>query len=235
MHGEINTLSTESHILLIETSGNTCSAGISKGQLILDQKTIAEPNSHSKLLAPMVEELLKNQNISTSNLSAVALSEGPGSYTGLRIGASLAKGICYASKIPLISVPTLQAWAYAAFKSYPHYDLYGGIIDARREDAYVAVYNRKFRAAFEAQFVSLTEEVLSKIDAMGQIAFAGSGCEKLSKRDEYKAIKSLPELSLNSEHLLPFAYDKFINKDFEDLAYFEPNYIKSVYTTSPKK
>lgn len=217
-------------ILLIETSGAVCAVALARGEEIVSQEGIEEPNAHSTYLAPMVDKLLQNAEVRISDLDAIAVSGGPGSYTGLRIGVSLAKGLCFGANVPLIACSTLMAQGIAANEnSIPVIS----IIDARRMDAYVAVFDKSLKALNEEHFTTLDDDFIAQLDQDAYIV-VGSGAKKFTEafpdpRFEYR------ESTLKAEHLLKEAIIKYNGAEWADVAYYEPNYIKSVFVTKPKK
>ena len=225
-------MSTKPLILLIESSSDLCSAALCRADEILNDKTINEKNSHSKFLAPMVQELLQESALKVSDLDAVAVSAGPGSYTGLRIGSSLAKGLCYAQNIPLIAVSSLDAIYQSAKVSYERESICV-LIDARRMDVYSKFYAPDGKAS-EAEFCTLSEEFHIKELENGKVAFVGSGSEKL--KDILKHPNAtFKTLYAEAKDLAVIALKKWDEQDFKDVAYFEPNYIKAVHITAAKK
>lgn len=225
---------TDPTILLLETSGEICSVALAKGEEIIAQQAIEESNSHSTYLASMVHQVLSEGNIDAKNLNAVALSGGPGSYTGLRIGCSLAKGICFGANIPLIECSTLRALAFAAGPTSASRIV--PLVDARRMDAYMGMFDPDFYAAAEEQFVTLNEEfneqflnnILTKL-------IVGSGAKKWQDQFTLLNVEVRTDVKLFASHLLPEAINKYRTQSWADLAYYEPNYIKSVYVTEPKR
>lgn len=227
-------MQAEPYILLLETSGEICSVALSKGDKIIGQLAKEEPNSHSTYLAPMVQKLLTNARLLAKELNAVALSGGPGSYTGLRIGCSLAKGICFGANIPLIECSTLRALAFAAGPTSAARII--PLVDARRMDAYMGIFDPDFYAAAEEQFVTLDEAFNEKFlnNTLTKL-LVGSGAAKWQEHFSLPNVDVNTEVKLLAEHILPEAYSKFLVESWADLAYFEPNYIKSVFVTEPKR
>ena len=220
-------------ILLIESSGNVCSAAVSSGSTIIAEKSITEPNSHSTYLASFIDEVVKKAGIKISDLDAVAVGGGPGSYTGLRIGCSLAKGICFGANIPLIACSNLKALAVEAINQYPNADKVLTLIDARRMDAYFSVFDADLTCEVEEQFITIDAQ-LGVDYTQGQIIASGSGAAKWIEAYQPKNIVLHSGTDVYAPYLLPEALLKWEIKDFVDVAYYEPNYIKSVFVTKPK-
>lgn len=221
------------NILLIETSGDICSTALLVDREVIAEKSINEKNSHSRELAPMVDALLKENRLETSDLSAIAISAGPGSYTGLRIAASLAKGLCFAANIPLIAVSSLSAIGYAMREGTKAPGLYHTLIDARREDAYTALFDENMALIEPEEFLTITESHLAERLKEEMILFGGSGAEKALQIIKHPNAL-FTDVEVHARHLATEAYKAYTHQQFEDLSYFEPNYIKSVHVTKPK-
>lgn len=219
--------------LLIESSGDVCSAAIAKDGKILAEKIVIEPNAHSTYLASFINEVMKNGGLRYADLDAVSIGGGPGSYTGLRIGCSLAKGICYGANASLIACSTLKAIAVAGFEQDENVDIIISLIDARRMDAYVGIYNRKLECLIEEKFVTLDENFGSSFKG-SSIGVVGSGAQKWMNEFKITTADDLSETYFSAKHLLPETLVKWESNDLEDVAYYEPNYIKSVFVTKPK-
>lgn len=216
-------------LLLLESSGPTCSVAVTSGSDILTVKSVSEPNVHSSYLAVFVQEVMQKAHLNFEELDAVVVSAGPGSYTGLRIGASLAKGICYAGNTPLIAVSSLKSIHQSAKTT----DICLATVDARRNDAYIALYHDKHEL-LEEQFVTFDESFKSKLQAANTVYVCGDAAQKCM--DNYPELKlQIIENELNASSLLPEALEKYRASKFENTAYFEPNYIKAVHITPPKK
>lgn len=219
--------------LLIESSGDVCSAAVSNGTEIVAEKSIQEKNSHSNYLASYVDEVLRKSGYKISELDAVVIGGGPGSYTGLRIGCSLAKGLCFGADLPLIACSTLYAQASGTLRKYPDADRVISLIDARRMDAYLGVFGKQLGAVVEEQFITIDEQ-LAVDYVQGETIACGSGAAKWV--EEFSPDDVLHHLfsGIYAKDLLAEALLKWKNKEMEDLAYYEPNYIKSVFVTKPK-
>ena len=211
-------------ILCIETSTTNCSVSIGRGGSVLAFKEINSKNfSHSEQLHSFIKELLKELNLPLKGLDAISVSKGPGSYTGLRIGVSAAKGLTYALDIPLISVPTLFCLAKQV-------DINQGMIipmlDARRMEVYAEVFDAEFNSVREIKAEILDEDSFHEELNQGQVHFIGSGVEKFEVICNHpNAIFYKEKLPSAKEQYL-IAQLKFDSQDFEDVAYFEPFYLK---------
>jgi tRNA threonylcarbamoyladenosine biosynthesis protein TsaB len=212
-----------SYILNIETATKNCSVSIAKNGATILCKQIAEQGySHAEKLHVFIEELLNEAKISSSELIAIAISQGPGSYTGLRIGVSAAKGLCYALDIPLISVDTLSVLA----NQVKNIDgLIVPMIDARRMEVYSAIFNSKKEKIREVQAEILKEESFSNLSE--KIYFIGDSNEKAKTilcKSNFQFLDEIVYPSANEMSAISF--DKFQKNQFEDVAYFEPYYLK---------
>ena len=223
-------------ILNIETSTEICSVCISENGKLLAIAESHEGFNHASNLTLFIQKCLKEAKLQMQDLDAVAFSKGPGSYTGLRIGVSAAKGICYALNKPLIAVETLTAMAsVSAAKEQIQNALYCPMIDARRMEVYTALYNFENEKVKDLQALIIdSESFLPHFNEGKQIVFCGNGSEKC------KAIIKTPQaifssIQCSSAHLISHAEKQFKSKTFEDIAYFSPLYFKAPNITLPKK
>jgi len=217
-------------ILSIETSGDICSVALHNDGNLLDAKETNEPNSHGSKLGMFIQDILMAQNLAISNLKAIAVSEGPGSYTGLRIGVSLAKGICYASGIPLIAVNTLTSLSFAIKQNTPNLPpdtMIMPMIDARRMEVYRAGYDRELNTILPTAPIILDELFYDSLNLNTTYYVGGSGAQKANKESfKGKIIVLTEEVALSSRWIGALAWTKFREGQFEDIAYFEPVYLK---------
>ena len=229
-------------ILNIETSTEVCSVSFAQNGLTLFKKETLEGLNHSKILTVFIEELLTENNIKTKMIDAVAVSKGPGSYTGLRIGVSVAKGLCYGLDIPLISVNSLEILGiFAAHhqekylvekENYPV--LFCPMIDARRMEVYTALYNSKGEEINPVSAEIIDENFLSGLLEKHKIMFFGNGAEKCKNLITHKNAVFDGPMTTSAEYMQVGAEEKFNKKHFEDVAYFEPFYLKNFVATIPK-
>lgn len=215
-------------ILNIETSTKNCSVALSKnGTTVLCKEIADQGYSHAEKLHVFIEEVLEDSGITFKELNAIAVSKGPGSYTGLRIGVSAAKGLCYALHIPLISIDTLTVLARQI-------SVENGwiipMIDARRMEVYSAVFDSNHKKVREVEAEVLTTESFSNFE--GTIHFIGDSAEKA------KTVLTDSRFVFNESTVFPSAnemsqlsFEKYQNNDFEDVAYFEPYYLKDFMLT----
>lgn len=222
-----------SYILNFETATKNCSVSISKsGELIALEELNSGGYSHSEKLHVFIETVMEKSGLSFSDLSAVSVGKGPGSYTGLRIGVSAAKGICFAKDLPLISLESLKILAQQV-------QIDEGIIvpmlDARRLEVYSAVFDSNFAQlrATEAQIIneSSFQEYLEK----GKVYFIGDGAEKCKDFIKHENAVFVDHAFPSAKEMISLAAEKFDRQEFEDVAYFEPFYLKDFVGTKPKK
>jgi len=211
------------YILNIETATKNCSVSLAKdGKTILTKEIAEQGYSHAEKLHVFMEEILNETGISARDLKAIAVSKGPGSYTGLRIGVSSAKGLCYALGIPLISVSTLQVLAKQVVIEN---GFIVPMIDARRMEVYSAIFNKNHQNIKEVQAEVLTDNSYAEFD--DPIYFIGDCQEKCHTVLTKPNFIFLPEIVFpSSKEMSQLSFEKFTNNDFEDVAYFEPFYLK---------
>lgn len=228
-----------SYILHIESSQDVCSVCIAReGELIAIRET-SEGNQHAQLLTQFIDELLREQNIAPSDLCAIALSQGPGSYTGLRIGSSAAKGLCFGLEIPLIAVDTLQSMASLFTDTYPSAiapgDRLRPMIDARRMEVYTAQYSTDLQETAPVAADVVDQASYEKELSSATVHFFGSGADKCSQTIISPNAKFHPNFQLSSRGLVRLAWDKYQQGQFADIAYFEPLYLKDFVATVSQK
>jgi tRNA threonylcarbamoyladenosine biosynthesis protein TsaB len=231
------------HIILgIETSTKICSVAITNGDKLLALEEEGGDYSHSEKLTIFIQKVLKKAGLGLKDIDAVAVSKGPGSYTGLRIGVSVAKGLCYALDRPLIAVDTLQAMARNPSLIIPKGEmrrdeaLFCSMIDARRMEVYTAIYNDQNKMIEPITAKIIDENSFSDYLKKDKIIFFGDGAAKckevLGKNDN--AIFSDEGLP-SAQYINQIALEKFNAQNVENVAYFEPYYLKDFIATTPKK
>jgi len=216
------------YILNIETATKNCSVSLAKnGETILCKEIAEQGYSHAEKLHVFIEEIIKETGIGVNDLNGIAVSKGPGSYTGLRIGVSTAKGLCYALGIPLISVDTLQVLAK---KVVVEDGLIVPMLDARRMEVYSAIFDKSYSKIKEVQAEILTENSYAEIT--DTIYFIGDCQEKCKTVLTATYFHFLPEIVFPSaKEMSALSFEKFTKNDFEDVAYFEPFYLKDFLIT----
>ena len=212
-------------ILAIETATTNCSVALFKaGVLIAEKEHNTDGYTHAEQLTLFIEEVVESAKISLQEIEAVALSKGPGSYTGLRIGTSTAKGLCYALEVPLLSTSTLKAMAFAMAKNHVA-DIYCPMIDARRMEVFSALFDKNNKKVRDVQADIVDEDTYTKfLDK--EVLFFGDGAFKCKEIINNTNAKFMQGIYPSAKDLGALSYQKFVNKDIEDLAYFEPYYLK---------
>jgi tRNA threonylcarbamoyladenosine biosynthesis protein TsaB len=213
-------------ILSIETSTSICSVAIHEQGELLALAEIKEPGAHAEKLVSLVDAALKQANLRLVDLAAVAVSQGPGSYTGLRIGVSTAKGIAYALDIPLIGINTLQAMAASQKIAEGEYVV--AVLDARRQEVYTQTFGDSLQELSPIEAVVLEEGVFASILEKGRVHFVGDGVEKVKEEIQHGNAMFIADwaISLSAKNMGALAFEKHARQEWEDLAYFVPNYLK---------
>ena len=226
-------------ILSIETATDKSSVAIhDKGELV-GHIELHLDKSHSGYLTVIIEQLLNNCSVNKNNIDAIAVSIGPGSYTGLRIGVSTAKGLCYALDKPLIAVNTLEIMARQVIGSYVDNGngniLFCPMIDARRMEVYASIFNTEDICLLETKSIIIDENTFREFTEDNQIILFGNGAKKcmdILPEDRFKLIGNIYP---SAKYLGHIAYEKFLKNTFEDVAYLEPFYLKAYQAKLPKK
>lgn len=227
-------------LLSLETSSPVCSVALhdaSDGRLI-GQSELRLEKSHSTHLTILIQQLLENTGHTSADLAAVAVSDGPGSYTGLRIGAAAAKGLCFALDIPLVAVSTLGALAaqMAAVTANAEEILFCPMLDARRMEVYTALYAHDGRKVLAPTPLILTPEALAEQLAHRRLLCFGNGAAKFRPLVAGQPnARFLAGIEPSAVSVGALAVEVFRRQEFQDVAYYEPFYLKEVYTTTPKQ
>ena len=229
----------DKYILLIETATDSCSVALTKNSETIAEKYINEPKAHASVIGGYITDILAENSITMAECSAVAVSKGPGSYTGLRVGVSIAKGLCYGAGKPLISVCTLATIAQLALDNN-HYKGEGDfliipMIDARRMEVYTANFNSKGEQLTPVEAKILDENSYAAELAAGPVLFTGNGAEKFKELVGGNPNAYFAPQSPHATGMRKIASDKFEAGEFEDIAYFEPFYLKDFVAGKPKK
>jgi tRNA threonylcarbamoyladenosine biosynthesis protein TsaB len=215
-------------ILQIETATTVCSVALAKDGLVISARQLDERNMHVEIITLFIEELITSAAIQYGNLDAIAVSCGPGSYTGLRIGVSTAKGLCFALDKPLIAVETLEAMAYGAIATKKYTGmLLCPMIDARRMEVYTALFDTAGNKIEPVTAKIIDENSFADQLETNKILFFGDGADKCQAiLGNNLNAEFLPGFVNSATYLTQKAFEKFTNKDFVDVAYFEPYYLK---------
>ena len=221
------------HILNIETSTKNCSVSIAKNGALISLKEINNGGySHAEMLHPLIKEALLESKLTINQIDAIAVGKGPGSYTGLRIGVSAAKGLCFANDIPLISINSLKILAHTIPIDK------GNIIpmiDARRMEVYSAIYDESFTLIRETK-----AEIIDKSSFIDELQnhtvyFLGDGTEKCQEIILHKNAVFIKDAFPSAKEMVKLSYEKYKVNNTDDLAYFEPFYLKNFIATQEKK
>ncbi len=219
------------YILSVDTSTSICSVALHQdGKLIAHTETFLE-RSHSRNIAHMVDHILAICEIAPQALDAYAVSAGPGSYTGIRIGMSTLKGYCFALEKPLISVSSLYSLAAKLEQKQPGL-IYAPMIDARRMEVYTALFDAELNEITKEAALILEENSFQEQLSNKKVLFGGDGCAKFQTICPSEAALFAINTYPSAEFMGKKAFENFINLKFEDIAYFEPNYIKEFHTNS---
>jgi len=224
-------------ILYIETSTNVCSVAVSENSNLLFSVSNSEGMNHAAMLSLFIEEALNQLKNSNKKLDAVAVSSGPGSYTGLRIGVSTAKGLCYGLDIPLIAISTLEIITIAALTKIEDKGnfLICPMIDARRMEVYAAFYNSRIEVFREIAADIIDQSSYNEILNKHKVYFLGNGAEKCKEMLQHPNADFIENIVPLAENMISLAEKAFMDNNFVDVAYFEPFYLKEFHTTVSKK
>ncbi|OFY41705.1 MAG: tRNA (adenosine(37)-N6)-threonylcarbamoyltransferase complex dimerization subunit type 1 TsaB [Bacteroidetes bacterium GWF2_40_14] len=224
------------NLLLIETSTEVCSVALSAGERIISYRVIKEAKSHARVIALLINEVLEEGGLTIDRCDAVVVSEGPGSYTGLRVGVSIAKGLCYGANKPLIAVSSLELLGRLTTRER---DVLPGsviiaMIDARRMEVYAAKFDSSCNPLSAVEAVILDESSFSAELSKGPVIFSGDGARKfMSMVNNPNANFSL--IDADARGMVASALKKYFAGDFVDVAYFEPYYLKDFVAGVTKK
>ena len=224
-------------ILSIETSTDVCSVAMSEnGQCIFKKEDHSGPN-HAVSLGVFVDEALSFTDNHAIPLGAVAVSQGPGSYTGLRIGVSMAKGICYGRDVPLLAVPTLEVMAVPVLLNHEIGEdaLLCPMIDARRMEVYSAIYDRALKPQRETRADIVDGDTYREFLDRHPVYFFGNGAAKCMETINHPNAHLIKGIEPLAKYMFPLAERRWVQKEYEDVAYFVPFYLKDFVAKMPKK
>lgn len=222
------------YLLNIDTTTENAIVNVSNGPDVISSATNTTSKEHAAFLHVAIHQLLKENSISVSELKAVGVAGGPGSYTGIRVGLATAKGLCYALNIPLMMYNTLELMAFSALAQEKNFKaLYCPMIDARRMELFTAVYDSKFVPVISPAAMELCENTFADLIENQTIYFFGSGAKKFKDFIKNAGENThFPEYYINSESLSRFGWHKFQNKEFVSIISSKPLYLKEFYTTA---
>ena len=227
-------------ILSLETATNVCSVALSDNGKLLNLKESSIDKSHASLLTIFIDTILQEAGIQVKDLDAVAVSKGPGSYTGLRIGVSTAKGLCYGAGVPLLAIDTMQSMYFYARESLGalikagEAKIYCPMIDARRMEVYSSLFDSEGNKLSKVKAEIIDADSYKDMLSESKILFFGNGSDKLTDTIKHKNALFHNGFELSARGMIIPAEDALKNKNFEDIAYFEPFYLKDFIATIPK-
>ena len=225
-------------ILCIETATNVCSSALCNDTGVIAIKESVDLRQHSSMLTVYIGEIFSKAGIAATDLKAVAVSKGPGSYTGLRIGVSVAKGIAFGASLPLVGVETTLSMTMGLMQTMDRIDeqvIFCPMIDARRMEVYYALYNYKGEKLKDVSAEIITESSFETIPEDYKIIFFGDGASKCEDVVKRKNIEFIDNFNLSAAFMWQPANEAFKAKRFEDVAYFEPFYLKDFVATTQRK
>ena len=223
-----------SKILCIDTTSEFCSVSLFINQNLIENNNSKIERSHSKLLIKLIDDTLNNNKLKIADIDIFSISKGPGSYTGLRIGLSSIKGFCYALNKPLVSINTLKILAISALENIDDNDfILCPMIDARRMEVYTKSFDHNLNELSNDQAIILEKDTFDNYKDK-KVYFFGDGSDKFKKIVSRKNFIFIDNINPDSKFMGKLSYDKFINRNFEDLSSFEPNYIKDFYLIKKK-
>jgi tRNA threonylcarbamoyladenosine biosynthesis protein TsaB len=227
---------SDCYILSIEGSQKVCSVAIHNNGDLMASNSIFTEKAASSILTPQIEQILYNCQLKPTDLEAVAVAKGPGSYTGLRIAVSTAKGLCLAIDKPLIAINTLQAMAAQVVSFFPEQYLFCPMLDARRMEIFCAILNKNLEFIEQTQAKVMDEQSFSELLVDKSVVFFGDGAEKCQHLFGDKLNAHFLEKSIfpTAETIGKLAFEKYKMAKFENLITFEPFYLKEFVGTVPK-
>ncbi len=224
---------SEPILLCIDSSVSSASVALAKGNILLGKKVCVEQKQHASFLQPAIKELLNESTISMNALSAIAVTKGPGSYTGLRVSMATSKGLSYALNIPLITVGTLDVMAVAAKEQLQTTDYLCPLIDARRMEVFTALYNKELKIVLAPQAMILTEHSFAEVLLENKITFFGNGATKWQQlcTNENAVFETV---DWDAASMISPVLNAFAKKEFSSLAYSTPFYLKEFHFANGK-
>lgn len=226
-----------SRILCVDTSSFICSISIFENLSLISSNSSEVEKSHSKLIIQLIDQSLKDAKIKINEVDAFAVSMGPGSYTGLRIGVSTIKGLCYSLEKPLISINTLEILSKSALNHINNYNDFFicPMIDARRMEVFTKMLDNDFNEVEKDKALILDDKSFNDIDGGKLIYFFGDGSNKFQKIVNNKNFHFIDNIISSSKHMGELANIKYENNQFENLTTFEPFYIKDFFIVNKNK
>ena len=226
-----------SRILCVDTSSFICSVSVFENLSLISSNSTEVEKSHSKLIIQLIDQSLKDAKIKINEVDAFAVSMGPGSYTGLRIGVSTIKGLCYSLEKPLISINTLEILSKSALNHINNYNDFFicPMIDARRMEVFTKMLDNDFNEVEKDKALILDDKFFNDIGGGKSIYFFGDGSNKFQKITNNKNFHFIDNIISSSKHMGELANIKYENNQFENLTTFEPFYIKDFFIVNKNK
>jgi len=226
-----------SRILCVDTSSFICSVSVFENLSLISSNSTEVEKSHSKFIIQLIDQSLKDANIKINEIDAFAVSMGPGSYTGLRIGVSTIKGLCYSLEKPLISINTLEILSKSALNHINNYNNFFicPMIDARRMEVFTKMLDNDFNEVEKDKALILDDKFFNDIGGGKSIYFFGDGSNKFQKITNNKNFHFIDNIISSSKHMGELANIKYENNQFENLTTFEPFYIKDFFIVNKNK
>ena len=221
-------------ILHLETATTVCSVALSYEGKLIALKEENKGFTHAEHLTVFIEEVMQKANRAFENLDAIAVSKGPGSYTGLRIGVATAKGLCFGLGKPLLAVKTLSSMAFGASIKHSHIKYFCPMLDARRMEVYTALYHQSLEEISPTEALILNDNSYNEKLLEYEVLFFGDGAAKFQEICKHQHAKFDLELQPSAANMVGLAHEKYQQQLFEDLAYFEPFYLKEFYSPAAK-
>ena len=219
------------YILNIHTATEEAIVNICNGEIVLASVYNNNPKQHAAFLHVAIKQLLSGQNISPKQISAVGVTKGPGSYTGIRVGMAAAKGLCFALGVPLITLNTLEVMALTLIMEIKDVNgIYGPMIDARRTEVFTALYDFNRKEILSPGAIILDEFSFNKIPATQKVYFSGSGSSKYETMNVNALATFYPTITISSNALAMCTYSYYHRGKFDDVAWSQPEYLKEFYT-----
>lgn len=225
-----------SRILSVDTATKACSVAIGIDGATADSRSLNSAQySHAENLHLMIDELLKDNQLKPSDLDAIAVSEGPGSYTGLRIGVSAVKGLCFALSKPMIALSTLRIMSVNPAVVTSDSELFCPMIDARRNEVYTAMFDKTGKEIIPVAPLILGDHWFEEYLNQHRVAFFGDGAAKFESQLQHPNALFISEVFPQAADMSALAEEKYLRGEFENVAYFEPFYLKDFIAGKPKK
>jgi tRNA threonylcarbamoyladenosine biosynthesis protein TsaB len=221
------------NILSIETATSRCSVAVHADGELISLLEIAEPGAHAEKLMLLIDAAVEKAGLHLKDMNAIAVSAGPGSYTGLRIGVSTAKGLAFGLGKPLIGIGTLHALASALVLSDGDFVI--PMLDARRMEVYLEVFDWKLNSVEELRSEILSEDSFQNFLKKGRVYFVGDAVDKLKTLVWNENAEFVTDLSFSAKYMGKISFEKYQKRDFADIAYFVPNYLKEFKALHSKK